>query len=128
MKHHEDGEQAAVFEWASYYPDLRYMFAIANGTHLAGGDKQRAMQMARLKKQGLKNGVLDIFLPIAVRRASGHYNGLFIEMKRRKVDGPSSVSRAQSDFIIAMSVAGYKAVVCYGAEEAIAEIRKYCNL
>jgi hypothetical protein len=124
MKHHEDTEQALVFEWASYNPKLRWMFAIANGSHLAGDSKQRAIQMARLKKQGLKPGVSDIFLPVQSNIESV-YCGLFIEMKRRKVDGPSKVSLDQAVFVEAMENAGYKAVICYGADEAIAAIQEY---
>lgn len=128
MKHHEDTEQQVLFEWASYHPALKWMFAIPNGAHLAGDKKARAIQMARLKKQGLKPGVSDVFLPLPVTRVSGVYAGLFIEMKRRKADGPSSVSQDQANFHIAMIQAGYKCVVCYGADEAIEEIRKYAKL
>jgi hypothetical protein len=126
VKHHEDSEQALVFEWASYYPRLRWMFAIANGSHLAGDSKQRAMQMARLKKQGLTPGVSDIFLPLPQMDDQGLWSaGLFIEMKRRKVDGPSRVSWSQFEFQKGVEQAGYKCVVCYGADEAIAAIQEY---
>ena len=128
MKHHEDDEQATLFEWASYHPKLKWMFAIPNGAHLAGDKKARAIQMTRLKKQGLKPGVFDVFLPMPVSRVTGVYSGLFIEMKRRLVDGPSRVSEDQNEFNRAMSVAGYKCVVCYGADEAIEVIRDYVKM
>ena len=115
MKHHEDAEQALLFEWASYHPTLRCMFAIANG----GNRNHR--EAARLKKQGVKAGVYDIFLPIPM----GEYHGLFIELKRRKKDGPSRVSKKQQDFGETMEATGYHAVVCYGADFAIAEIKDY---
>lgn len=125
MRHHEDNEQKTLFDWASYIPLLRYMHSIPNGAHLAGDGKSRAMQMRRLKEQGLKPGVSDVFLPIPVTGAGGIYAGLYIEMKRRRVDGPSRVSDDQREFQMAMTAAGYKCVVCYGADEAIAAIKKY---
>jgi len=115
MKHHEDSEQVLVFEWAAYHPALRYMFAIPNG-----GNRNK-IEAARLKKQGVKAGVLDIFLPV-VRVP---YHGLFVEMKRRKQDGPSKVSPKQLDFQKEMELQGYKCVICYGAEEAIKAISEY---
>ena len=124
MKHHEDTEQALVFEWASYRPILRFMFSIPNGSYLAGDIKARSQQMTRLKKQGLKTGVSDIFLPIA----SKGYHGMFIEMKRRKVDGPSKVSPDQDVFLQEMHDQGYEVEVCYGAEEAIVAIQDYLGV
>lgn len=127
MKHHEDKEQETVFEWASYFPKLKWMFSIPNGASLAGDKKARAIQMGRLKKQGLRTGVSDIFLPMQSTIESV-YCGLFIEMKRREVDGRSRVSEDQSAFQTAMTLAGYKCVICYGADEAIEEIRKYAGM
>lgn len=125
MKHHEDNEQKVLFEWASYIPLLKWLHSIPNGAHLAGDSKARAMQMRRLKEQGLKTGVSDVFLPLPVTRVGGVYAGLYIEMKRRKVDGPAKVSSDQQDFQQAMTAAGYKCVICYGADEAIVAIKKY---
>lgn len=122
MKHHEDAEQAAVFQWAAHLSILRWMFAVPNGGN------RNLKEAVRLKSQGVKPGVSDIFLPRPISRAGGHYAGLFIEMKRRKKDGRSSVSEAQKGFQVAMTVAGYKCVTCYGADEAIDAIKKYCDL
>lgn len=118
MKHAEDSEQQALFDWAAFYPKLRWMFAIPNG------GKREAREAARLKQQGVKPGVSDIFLPLPTTG----YNGLFIEMKRRKQDGPSAVTEPQAQFHVAMTLAGYKCVVCYGAEEAIQAIKDYVRL
>jgi hypothetical protein len=118
MKHSEDAEQALLFEWASYHPSLRWLFAVPNG------GRRDALEARRLKKQGVKSGVSDIFLPIA----KGEYHGMFIEMKRRRVDGPSQVSASQRDFQIVMAGSGYKAVVCFGADEAIKEITNYLKM
>jgi hypothetical protein len=121
VKFHEDKEQEVVFEWASYYPELRWMHSIPNGSHLAGNPQKRAMQMARLKKQGLRTGVSDIFLPMP----SCQWHGLYIEMKRRKVDGPSKISKDQLAFIDYATEWDYSCVVAYGAEEAIDAVKAY---
>jgi hypothetical protein len=121
MKFHEDGEQKALFDWAAYHPELRWMFAIPNG-----GNRNK-LEAVRLKQGGVKKGVSDIFLP-KQSKINGVYCGLFIEMKRRKVDGPSRVSWSQFEFQKGVEQAGYKCVICYGADEAIEEIKKYVML
>jgi len=85
------------------------------------GGNRNVREAHRLKKQGVKSGVSDIFLPIPV----GDYHGMFIEMKRRKVDGPSKASKKQQDFLDTMNATGYYAMVCHGADHAIAEIKEY---
>lgn len=120
----EGAEQAAVFEWAAYFDELRWMHAIPNGTFLAGDRVQRAKQMARLKAQGLKPGVSDIFLPLARRG----FHGLYIEMKRAPHQGPAKPTRAQLDFARAVEAQGYAFFVCRGAEEAIEKIRWYAGI
>ena len=123
MKHHEDKEQEIVFAWASYHKELRWMHSIPNG------GKRDPREAARLKKQGQTNGVSDIFLPRPTDSSEGladtGYHGLYIEMKRRKVDGSSRVTKDQQDFIDYATDQGYRCVVCYGAEEAIDAIKAY---
>ena len=132
MRHNEDAEQEIVFQWASYHKELRWMHSVPNGAFLGGDGSRRAMQMARLKAQGLRNGVSDIFLPRPTESSEGlsdtGYHGLYIEMKRRKVDGPSRVTKDQRDFQEYASEQGYKCVVCYGADEAITAIKEYLML
>ena len=115
----ESKEQEALFEWASYYPALQWMFAIPNGAYLHGTKDERARQMAKLKKQGLKPGVCDVMLPFPIPP----YAGLFIELKRE--DRRYGVSREQADFINAMRQAGYNVMICFGAMEAIQAVREY---
>ena len=56
--------QAALFEWAKYasakHPGLKLMFAIPNG------GARDAVTGAMLKREGVKPGVPDIFLPMPV--------------------------------------------------------------
>ena len=82
----EAAEKAALFAWAALnqdvYPDLQYMFAVPNG------EKRDKITGARLKAQGVKRGVPDIWLPVP-KKVNGswfnepdfYYHGIVIEMK-----------------------------------------------
>lgn len=110
----ESEEQSALFQWAAYIPELKWMFAVPNG----GSRNQR--EARNLKRQGVKAGVSDIFLPLA----RGGYHGLFIEMKV----GKNKPSDKQVEFINYANGQGYAAFVCYGFREAQTAITKYLNL
>ena len=78
MKDEESQNQQALFRWAelslSKYPGLEMLYAIPNGGY------RNKITAARLKREGVKAGVLDINLDVA-----GHgYHGLRIEMKSKK--------------------------------------------
>lgn len=122
MQHLEYHEQAAVFEWAFYqskkYPCLKFLHASTAGEKFAN-----AKQASRAKKAGMRAGVPDIFLPYP----NGEYAGLFIEMKRKIIKGQSkpTLSTEQKVWLDYLNEAGYKAIVCYGAGEAIMQIMNY---
>ena len=67
----ESREQTKLFEFASHFNELKWMFAIPNGGY------RNPREAANLKRQGVKAGVSDIFLPLPTDK----YHGLFIEMK-----------------------------------------------
>jgi len=111
----EAQHQAALFEWAAWnrkkYPELKMLHAIPNG-----GSRHPA-EAANLKRQGVKSGVSDIFLP-APRRG---YHGIYIEMKAPK----GRLSPVQKEWLEAVKREGYYAAVCYGADKAIALLTWY---
>ncbi len=108
IKKTEHSEQVALFEWAkaneSRHLQLGLMFAIPNGgkRHIGTGRK--------LKAEGVKSGVPDIFL--GVPRNGKH--GLFIELKV----GKNKPSKNQLWWIHSLRAEGYAVEVCYGFEEA----------
>lgn len=112
----EAEEQITLFEWAEWaqnrYPELRLLHHIPNG-----GSRHPAEAM-RLKREGVKAGVPDICLPVA----RNGYNGLYIELKRTK---GGTVSAHQKAWIEMLTEQGYRAVVCKGCVDAIAEIERY---
>ena len=114
-KHGEDSEQAAVVYWAALsqkrYPALKWLY------HIPNGGKRNKVEAARLKLQGVKAGVSDLFLPAAI----GGYHGLYIEMKY----GKNKPTEAQLEFMHDMSAAGYCCKVAYGAQQAISYLQQY---
>ena len=91
-------------------------FAIPNGTFLSGTALQRAKQMNRLKKEGLKNGVPDLCLLFEGGKS------VYIEMKKAK---GGTVSKDQKEWLERLRVLGFDAYVCKGAAEAIEVVKKY---
>lgn len=109
--------QCAVMQWSLYnlgkHPELKLLFAIPNG-----GSRHPA-EAVNLKKEGVKAGVLDLFLPVARKG----YHGLFIEMKIK----PNKPSKEQEQFVIDVVEQGYQAHICYSAEDAIKVLKNYLN-
>lgn len=106
----------ALFGWAAMserrYPDLRKLYAVPNG------GQRNPIVAAKLKAQGVRAGVLDISLDVARHG----FHGLRIEMKR-----PANValghtagrlSKEQEQRFSDLTQDGYRAVVCYGWEQA----------
>ena len=111
-------EQEALFQWArvmeSREPRLRMLNASLNGVRLA------THQAVMAKKSGMRKGFPDVFLPVP---ASG-YHGLFIEMKRRNGTA-CCVSPEQRTWLTDLAAQGYRAVVCFGWEQAAQTIENY---
>ena len=63
MKQEEHEEQVKVFTWARWAeaarPELALLFAVPNG------GRRDKVTAGRLKAEGVKAGVLDIWLPVA---------------------------------------------------------------
>lgn len=117
----EHAEQAALFRWlgemGSAIPELAMIFPIPNGAKLPFGRNKNGKRFSReamkLKAEGLKSGVPDIFAAIP----RGEVHGLFIEMKRAK-KSLSRVSPEQLDMKSALEAMGYRVEICYGWEAA----------
>ena len=113
MKRSETTEQINLFNWAkrteSILQELALLYHVPNeGKRTNGGI---------LKAAGLKSGVPDICLPVAM----GGFHGLYIELKF----GKNKTTKSQDDYIGLLKAQGYKTAVCYGAEEAREEILDY---
>lgn len=112
----EAQEQELLFEWAELksgmYPDLRLMF------HIPNGGSRNVIEGKNLKRQGVKKGVPDIFLPVP----RWGWHGLFIEMK--KADGGRPTPE-QREYLNELNDRGYCAEICHGFGEASKFILDY---
>ena len=123
MRNLEEQEQTAVFRWArmqeGIHPELTLLHHIPNG-----GARSKATA-GRLKAEGVKAGIPDICLPVP----KNGYGALYIELKvpENKALGvrKGRVSDCQAAMLKSLSDYGNRAVVCYGAEEAIRAIKEY---
>lgn len=130
MQSHEHNEQAALFRWARLYQDkcprLGMMFAIPNAQKMAGQTKEQKIRtIAKLKREGLKKGVPDLFLAVE-QRVDGEtiFAGLFIEMKY----GKNKPTKEQKEWLLELYDGGYQVEVCYSWEAAAREICSYLGL
>lgn len=117
----ESQEQAAVVEWFRLTHPGMIILAIPNGAHLGGDEQQRAIQMARLKREGLEAGAADLLVAVPRFDTTPPSAGLWLEMK--SLSGkPSAEQLAFGDRV---RLAGYEWGCCRGAEQAIRLIRTY---
>ena len=104
-------------QWAKWqegrYPELKLLY------HCPNGGTRNKLEAANLKRQGVKAGVPDLFLPVP---RSQKY-GLFIEMKV----GRNKCTDNQKKWIRNLLEQGYEVKVCYSCE-AIQVIKKYLNI
>ena len=111
----EHQHQVRLFKWAKrvvgQYPRIGLMYAIPNGGYRGG------LEGWRLKEEGVKAGMPDIHLPVAV----GGYTGLWIEMKT----AVGKLSAAQKEVIGELRECGHRVEVCRGYPEAKAVIDDY---
>ena len=88
--------------------------------HIPNERKASIAVLSSLARQGLKKGFPDNFIAVA----RGKWHGLFIELKRAK-KCLSQRSAEQRAWIRCLNAAGYKALFCYGAEEAKKAVSEY---
>lgn len=105
----EAQEQETVIEWCDWARVP--VFAIPNG------GKRNPAEAAHLKRQGVRAGVPDLFVPVA----NNAHHGLFIEMKV----GKNKPTDNQKQWLARLSAQGYEARVCWGATDAIETIKEY---
>lgn len=131
----EHSQQVALFAWAAlnfrHDERLRLLFAVPNG-----GERNKIVA-SRMKAEGVRAGVPDLFLPVPAPVWGfdpNEYHGLFIEMKKpaaRLKRAPKhkwdtgGVSEEQVVWLNMLEQQGYKVVVCYSWYEAANEIKFY---
>lgn len=109
----ETDEQIVVAQYCRYQ---RIPFV-----HIPNEGLRSKRMGAMLKEMGMQKGFPDIHIP----QARGGYHAMYIELKR---DRQSHPTKEQLEWVVYLSKNGYYAVVAYGADAAIAEIKKYMGI
>jgi len=122
MKNLEHVEQALFVKWASMqsnkHPELKMLFAIPNGGH------RHVAVAKKLKEEGVKAGVPDLFLAVSTLIGRARYHGLFIEMKV----GKNNLRENQKWWFERLREQGFRCEVCYSFEEARNVICDYLKI
>jgi len=106
-------EQEALMEWINYQPLIKDICI-----HIPNEGKRSPRIGAKLKRQGMKAGVSDIFIAYPTKR----YHGLWIELKRKK---RYRCTKEQQIWIDRMNELGYFACFAFGWEHAKDIIENY---
>jgi len=113
--------QSGFFSWCKFppalekYPELKLFFAVPNGMW------SKNIQIAvKAKKEGLRRGVPDTFLPVA----RGKYYGLFIEFKTAK----NYLTRDQKEWFAWLAEQGFLCKIAKSTDEAIKIVEDYLEL
>ncbi len=96
------------------YPDWGLIFAIPNGGF------RNIIEASRLKKEGVRAGIPDLFLAVP----NCGFSGLFLELKNGK---KGKISKSQDYWLKTLSNKGYQIVIAYSLDEAIKAISDYLN-
>jgi len=112
----EAWHQEQIFRWARAnqikIPELQLLNASLNGVKLS------KFLAGKMKRQGMRKGYPDIFLPIP----KNSYHGLFIELKK---ENGGTILREQKVWLKKLNELGYLTIVVYGYIEAIKTIKQY---
>lgn len=111
VKHHGSWPVAA----------LRWLHAIPNGGSRGDSQRSRAIQGSKLKAEGVKSGVPDVFLPYPI----GKYSGLYIELKKPNLAPSGGLSKEQAEFGKFAKSVGYHWHCCYSWREAAKVLQAY---
>lgn len=113
----EGEEQAQLIKlFRASFPDVGLLLIhIPNG-----GSRKNAFEGWRLKEQGVRAGVSDLFLPVA----RGGFFGLWIEFKAAPPND-AAVSDSQEAWVKEMQGQGYAAHICLGVDSALRVLTEY---
>lgn len=112
MRELEHREQAAFIRWCRLRPGAtRRVLAIPNGR------KRTASEAGKLKAEGVRAGVLDVFLPVPVAGLPG----LWVEFKA----GRNNLTDEQREEAALLVRDGYPVLVAWDWSEAVDATERY---
>ncbi|MCW8965293.1 MAG: hypothetical protein OQK82_01200 [Candidatus Pacearchaeota archaeon] len=117
--------QCGIVDWYNRVIGDELLMAIPNG------GARSVVTGAMLKREGVRSGVWDLFLPVPMCTKDGEIAecGLWIEVKIPKVRNHArgGCSEKQEKFGQTMRRRGYSTVIVYTTEEGISAIRRYLS-
>jgi len=120
MAHPEADQQKLFFEFLGMMEPFNLkanlVFAVPNGSNLAGGARAGAW----MRDQGLKKGVPDIICPYPNKQ----FCGLAIEMKSPK----GKTTPEQENWLHNLQLVGWQTAVCYSSVGAFELWAKYSQV
>jgi hypothetical protein len=120
-EHQEQAELISTCDkFKHMYPGAELIFAIPNAGGFSGGYRSNVGRVAKLKAEGVRSGVPDLFLPVP----RGGFHGFFIEMKT--ADG-GDVSKNQQEWRATLEGQGYLVGIGCGCADAWQMIRYYLD-
>jgi len=121
MTHPEQDLQIAVCEWLDLVLDPN----LARYCHVPNGGKRSKVEAAKLKKMGVKAGVVDLLIEWHCAAQSdndfGYLDHGWIELKA----GGGKLSAAQDDFLTCTSDWGGHAALCRSLEEVAKTLKAW---
>lgn len=117
LKIKEKTEAQEQIQVINYCNDKGYPYNLI--FHIPNGGTRNVIEAVNLKRQGVKAGVPDLFLPYP----KNGKHGLFIEMKSLRQG--AKTSEDQDAWLSILENNGYRCEVCYGCNEAIAVLDDY---
>lgn len=115
----EEDECIELIRWRDDWHTGRLIPNVDLLIHIPQGGHRSKAEGAKFKAMGVRAGVVDYCLPVAV----GNYHGLWFDMKRR--DWRGKLPPFQYLWLQAMKRQGYATAVCRGADEAKTLVRLY---
>lgn len=111
MRHQESDIQKQLVKYLeTAHPGILFCASL-------GGVRLPMGLAVKAKAMGYRKGFPDLEIP----EPRGRFHGLYIELKAEK----GRASDEQKAWLHALSNRGYRAVVCYGFDEARSEIDSY---
>ena len=111
----EHDTQSAFMNYVHYreatIPELRWLHAVPNG------GARNAVTGARMKAEGTRKGIYDLFWPFP----RGEFKGLYLEFKH----GRNKLTPEQEEFGEFVRQHGYKTGVAYTVDEGIEILEDY---
>lgn len=116
----EHEQQCALIKWRDDQVKLGRMLELDLLFAIPNGGKRGKGTAGKLRAEGVKAGVSDLFLPVARRG----FHGLFIEMKAEN----GKTTPLQEAFLLDIDEQGYMTAVCYSANDAILILENYLGV